>query len=248
MQGKTFIYFQPNPDCSFAEMEHYYLHAHVPLVRGMLLQDPVRLSYYIARAVAEYDFNGGWAHPLTMWRYVYGHLDNVPSSNVTKIYDESDKVLWTRDGNVCLSALRHATVSEEILFQRTRLHGSGTKYIFDYRRAHSESLDTAASRLRSILGEIAGTMSRNEGARLLRVNWATEEAEWVIGEGVTGRVLTDSDLLAFVEFEFDSDWWASAVFGGSQVSIRLLHSAFAGSRGCKVEETCVFDKRAQQPR
>jgi len=244
--GKTFTHFQRNPKHTSEECERHYTGSHVPMVRNSMLANPARLSYYVGRVVREFDLNGGWTHPVTLWRYVWCHMtvDQKAGAGVDGTNHEPvARAAMSRDGAVSFSDLKRTVVEEETLLDRMLPGLAGSYHIFDYVRRADESADSARERLAGIMREANERLQGNLGARLLRINWVTNEGDWQPDAGLTGKLRDSSLLVAFVEFMFDDAYWSNMLFSQKDFAFRLLDKDFALARGCDIEVHCVFDRR-----
>lgn len=246
MIGKTFTHFKRNPRYTSEECERHYVGSHVPMVRNAMLASPARLSYYVGRVVREFDLNGGWTHPVTLWRYVWCHMqvDRDAAKGVDGTnHDPVARAAMSRDGAVSFTDLKRTVVEEETLLDRMRPGLAGSYHVFDYARRADESQESARARLRAIVREANDRLEGNIGARLLRINWVTTEGDWQPDAGLTGKLRDTTQLVAFVEFLFDDIHWSNMLFSQDDLAFRLLDKDFELARGCDLEVTCVFDRR-----
>lgn len=246
MIGKTITHFQANPKYSEPECDRHYVESHIGLVRASMLANPDRLSYYVGKVVREFDLNGGWSHPLTLWRYVWCHMvvdqsaaPGVDGSN----HDPVSRVAMSRDGAVSFTDLKRTIVTEETLLDRQMPGVGGRYYLFDYVRRADDPEETARARVEEILKLAQDGMKDNIGASLLRVNWVEIEGDWQPTDGLTGKLRESTQMVAFVELGFDDDYWADRFFRAEGLAQRLLDPAFEIARGCEIETGCVFDRR-----
>jgi hypothetical protein len=241
--SKSISSFLPVSKHPQARSERHYVQVHVPFARRLLLAKPQVISYHTNRARSEYDLNGRWRQRPNAWRFVVLRFEEGQGLGFT----EEERRVVSNDHRNCLRGLRGCPVTEEVLHDRLAGQTSLAKYLFEFDRYPTTPFEEARERARELGTEFLARAGSAFGIRRISLNLVDGEAETGAldeeGQLITGRLLPETDKVAFLEVYFDHEEWGDGLFAQDGLRELLVDPFFAVARGYKIDERCGLDRR-----